>query len=146
VVAHIPSLRILAPATLEDARGMLWSALEDPDPVLIFENVKLYNMAGEIAKNAGPVDIDRAVVRRAGDDVTLVTYGGSLFKTLDATELLASDGISAEVIDLRCLRPLDMGAIRASVARTHRVLIVEEGWRSGSLSAEIGMRLAELIF
>lgn len=144
--AHIPGLRILAPATLEDACGMLWSALEDPDPVLIFENVKLYNMAGEIAKNAGPVDIDRAVVRRAGDDVTLVTYGGSLFKTLDAAEILASDGISAEVIDLRCLRPLDMDAIRASVARTHRVLIVDEGWRSGSLSAEIGMRLAELIF
>ncbi len=141
--AHIPGLRILAPATLEDARGMLWTALEDPDPVLIFENVMLYNMAGEIAENAGPVDIDRAVVRRAGDDITLVTYGGSLFKTLDAAETLASDGISAEVIDLRSLRPLDMDTIRASVARTHRALIVDEGWRSGSLSAEIGMRLAE---
>ena len=141
--AHIPGLRILAPATLEDARGMLWTALQDPDPVLIFENVMLYNMAGEIAENAGPVDIDRAVVRRAGDDITLVTYGGSLFKTLDAAESLAGDGISAEVIDLRSLRPLDMDTIRASVARTHRVLIVDEGWRSGSLSAEIGMRLAE---
>ena len=141
--AHIPGLRILAPATLEDARGMLWTALQDPDPVLIFENVMLYNMAGEIAENAGPVDIDRAVVRRAGDDITLVTYGVSLFKTLDAAESLAGDGISAEVIDLRSLRPLDMDTIRASVARTHRVLIVDEGWRSGSLSAEIGMRLAE---
>ena len=141
--AHIPGLRILASATLEDARGMLWTALQDPDPVLIFENVMLYNMAGEIAENAGPVDIDRAVVRRAGDDITLVTYGGSLFKTLDAAESLAGDGISAEVIDLRSLRPLDMDTIRASVARTHRVLIVDEGWRSGSLSAEIGMRLAE---
>ncbi|MCO4842804.1 MAG: pyruvate dehydrogenase (acetyl-transferring) E1 component subunit alpha [Yoonia sp.] len=141
--AHIPGLRILAPATLEDARGMLWTALQDPDPVLIFENVMLYNMAGEIPENAGPVDIDRAVVRRAGDNITLVTYGGSLFKTLDAAETLASEGISAEVIDLRSLRPLDMDTIRASVARTHRVLIVDEGWRSGSLSAEIGMRLAE---
>ena len=122
---------------------MLWTALQDPDPVLIFENVMLYNMAGEIAENAGPVDIDRAVVRRAGDNITLVTYGGSLFKTLDAAETLASEGISAEVIDLRSLRPLDMDTIRASVARTHRVLIVDEGWRSGSLSAEIGMRLAE---
>ncbi|MHA6323652.1 pyruvate dehydrogenase (acetyl-transferring) E1 component subunit alpha [Roseivivax sp. CAU 1753] len=144
--AHIPGLRVLAPATLEDARGMLWTALEDPDPVLIFENVMLYNMAGDIAENAGPVDIDRAVIRRAGDDITLVTYGGSLFKTLDAAEVLAKDGVSAEVIDLRSLRPLDMDTIRASVARTHRVLIVDEGWRSGSISAEIGMRLAEESF
>lgn len=141
--AHIPGLRVLTPATLEDARGMLWTALEDPDPVLIFENVMLYNLAGELAENAGAVDIDRAVVRRAGDDITLVTYGGSLFKTIDAAQALAQDGISAEVIDLRSLRPLDMDTIRASVAHTHRVLIVDEGWCSGSLSAEIGMRLAE---
>ena len=141
--AHIPGLRVLAPATLEDARGMLWTALQDPDPVLIFENVMLYNNAGEIAENAGPVDIDRAVVRRQGRDISLITYGGSLFKTLDAADALEAEGISAEVIDLRSLRPLDMETIRTSVARTHRVLIVDEGWRSGSLSAEIGMRLAE---
>ncbi len=141
--AHIPGLRVLAPATLEDARGMLWTALEDPDPVLIFENVMLYNRTGDLAENAGPVDIDKAVVRRGGRDITLVTYGGSLFKTLDAAEALAKDGIEAEVIDLRSLRPLDMDTVRASVARTHRVLVVDEGWRSGSLSAEIGMRLAE---
>ena len=141
--AHIPGLRVLAPATLEDARGMLWTALQDPDPVLIFENVMLYNYKGELAENAGPVDIDRAVVRRAGTDITLITYGGSLFKTLDAAEALTNDGISAEVIDLRSLRPLDMDTIVASVARTHRALIVDEGWRTGSLSAEIGMRLAE---
>ncbi|MCO4848849.1 MAG: pyruvate dehydrogenase (acetyl-transferring) E1 component subunit alpha [Yoonia sp.] len=141
--AHIPGLRVLAPATLEDARGMLWTALEDPDPVLIFENVMLYNRTGELAENAGPVDIDRAVVRRHGRDVTLITYGGSLFKTMEAAEALAANGIEAEVIDLRSLRPLDMETIRASVARTHRALVVDEGWRSGSLSAEIGMRLAE---
>jgi 2-oxoisovalerate dehydrogenase E1 component len=141
--AHIPGLRVLAPATLEDARGMLWTALEEPDPVLIFENVMLYNMSGELAENAGPVDIDRAAIRREGQDITLLTYGGSLFKTLDAAQALSADGISAEVIDLRSLRPLDMDTIRASVARTHRALVVDEGWRSGSLSAEIGMRLAE---
>ncbi len=141
--AHIPGLRVLAPATLEDARGMLWTALQDPDPVLIFENVMLYNLSGELAENAGAVDIDRAVVRRQGRDLTLITYGGSLFKTLEAASALAKDGIDAEVIDLRSLRPLDMDTIRASVARTHRVLVVDEGWRSGSLSAEIGMRLAE---
>ena len=141
--AHIPGLRVLAPATMEDARGMLWTALEDPDPVLIFENVMLYNRSGDIAENAGPVDIDQAAVRRAGTDISLITYGGSLFKTLEAADALAVDGISAEVIDLRSLRPLDMETIGASVAKTHRALIVDEGWRSGSLAAEIGMRLAE---
>jgi pyruvate dehydrogenase E1 component beta subunit/2-oxoisovalerate dehydrogenase E1 component len=144
--AHIPGIRVLAPATLEDARGMLWTALEEPDPVLIFENVMLYNMTGELAENAGPVDIDRAVVRRKGGDLTLITYGGSLWKTLDAAEELAKGGIEAEVIDLRSLRPLDMETILASVARTHRALIVDEGWKSGGLSAEIGMRLAEAAF
>ena len=141
--AHIPGLRVLTPATLEDARGMLWTALQDPDPVLIFENVMLYNRTGELAENAGPVDIDRAVIRREGTDITLITYGGSLFKTLDAAEALAVDGIDAEVIDLRSLRPLDMDTIRVSVARTHRALVVDEGWRTGSLAAEIGMQLAE---
>jgi 2-oxoisovalerate dehydrogenase E1 component len=144
--AHIPGLRVLAPATLEDARGMLWTALEDPDPVLIFENVMLYNREGEIGDNAGPVDIDRAAVRRAGKDVSLITYGGSLFKTLDAATQLEAENISAEVIDLRSLRPLDMETVIASVSKTRRALIVDEGWKSGSLSAEIGMRLAEEAF
>jgi 2-oxoisovalerate dehydrogenase E1 component len=141
--AHIPGIRVLTPATLEDARGMLWTALEDPDPVLIFENVMLYNHSGQIAANAGPVDIDKAVVRREGRDISLVTYGGSLFKTLDAAEELAKGGIEAEVLDLRTLRPLDTSAILATVARTRRVLVVDEGWRSGSIAAEIGMRIAE---
>lgn len=141
--AHIPGLRVLAPATLEDARGMLWTALEDPDPVLIFENVMLYNREGELAENAGPVDIDRAVIRRKGRDISLITYGGSLFKTLEAAEVLEAAGVSAEVIDLRSLRPLDMETVKASVARTHRALMVDEGWKTGSLAAEIGMQLAE---
>jgi pyruvate dehydrogenase E1 component beta subunit/2-oxoisovalerate dehydrogenase E1 component len=144
--AHIPGLRILAPATLEDARGMLCTALEDPDPVLIFENVMLYNREGELAENAGPVDIDRAAIRRDGSDITLITCGGSLYKTLEAAEVLAGDGVSAEVIDLRTLRPLDMPTILASVARTRRAVIVDEGWKSGSLAAEIGMCLAEEAF
>lgn len=144
--AHIPGIRVLAPATLEDARGMLWTALEDPDPVLIFENVMLYNRTGQLAANAGPVDIDKAAIRRRGKDISLITYGGSLFKTLDAAEELAGDGIEAEVIDLRTLRPLDTGTILSSVAATHRALIVDEGWRSGSIAAEIGMRIAEAGF
>lgn len=144
--AHIPGIRIVTPATLADARGMLWTALEDPDPVLIFEHGGLYNVSGELAPDAGPVDIDRAAIRRSGDDVTLITYGGTLPKTLEAAEQLAADRIAAEVIDLRTLRPLDMATLNESVSRTHRAVVVDEGWRSGSLSAEISARLTETLF
>ncbi|HEX5366200.1 MAG TPA: alpha-ketoacid dehydrogenase subunit beta [Acidimicrobiales bacterium] len=144
--AHVPGLRVVAPATLEDARGMLWTALCDPDPVLIFEHGTLYNVEGELADDAGPTDIDRAVVRRAGDDVTLVGYGGTVAKVLAAAEELVGDGIDAEVIDLRTLRPLDAGTVVGSVVRTHRAVIVDEGWRSGSLSAEVSARITEEAF
>jgi len=144
--AHIPGLRIVTPATLEDARGMLWTALQDPDPVLIFEHQTLYNLEGPLADTAGAVDIDRAAVRRPGKDVSLITYGGTLGKTLDAAATLAAEGIDAEVIDLRTLRPLDMPTVLASVKKTHRVVVVDEGWKSGSLSAEIVARIAEDAF
>ncbi|MES2340309.1 MAG: pyruvate dehydrogenase (acetyl-transferring) E1 component subunit alpha [Pseudomonadota bacterium] len=144
--AHIPGLRILAPATVEDARGMLWTALQEPDPVLIFEHVMLYNRTGLLSPDAGAVDIDKAAVRRPGKDISLITYGGSLWKTLEAAERLAAEGIEAEVLDLRVLRPLDDAAILASVARTRRAVIVDEGWRSGALAAEIGMRIVEQAF
>jgi pyruvate dehydrogenase E1 component beta subunit len=144
--AHVPGLRILTPATLEDARGMLWTALEDPDPVLIFEHNALYAMEGELADAAGPVAIDRAQLRRAGRDLSLVTYGGTLPKTLAAAEELAAEGVEAEVLDLRSLRPLDEEAILATVARTHRAVVVDEGWRSGSLAAEIAARIQEKAF
>jgi pyruvate/2-oxoglutarate/acetoin dehydrogenase E1 component len=144
--AHIPGIRIVTPATLEDARGMLWTALMDPDPVIMFENAMLYNLEGELARDAGPVDIDRATVRRAGDQLTLVTYGGSLHKTLEAAERLAQEGVSAEVIDLRTLRPLDMNTVLASLAKTHRMVIVDEGWKTGSLAGEIMARVMEEAF
>ena len=144
--AHIPGLKIVTPATLEDARGMLWTALEDPDPVLIFEHQGLYNMEGELAADAGAVDIERAAVRRPGTDVSLITYGGTLSKALQAAEELAKVGIDAEVVDLRTLRPLDTGAINSSVTRTHRAVIIDEGWRSGSISAEISARIMESAF
>jgi pyruvate/2-oxoglutarate/acetoin dehydrogenase E1 component len=144
--AHIPGIKVLAPATLEDARGMLWTALQDPDPVLIFENVMLYNMVGRLPADAGAVDVGKAMVRRPGRDISLITYGGSLWKTLDAAAALASEGVEAEVIDLRSLRPLDDVTIMRSVAKTRRAVIVDEGWRSGSLSAEIGMRINEQTF
>ena len=144
--AHIPGLRIVAPATLADARGMLWTALEDPDPVLIFEHGGLYNMSGQLDPAAGPADIDTAAVRRPGRDLTIVAYGGTLAKALTAADQLSADGVAAEVIDLRTLRPLDDATILQSVRRTHRVVIVDEGWRSGSLSAEVCARITEQAF
>jgi pyruvate/2-oxoglutarate/acetoin dehydrogenase E1 component len=144
--AHIPGLKVLAPATLEDARGMLWPALEDPDPVLIFEHAFLYPMKGELPVPAPIVDIDHARLRRPGRDVTVITYGGSLFKTLEAADTLAGEGLDVEVIDLRTLRPLDDETYLASVAKTRRALIVDEGWRSGSISAEIATRIVERVF
>jgi len=144
--AHIPGIRVVAPATVEDARGMLWTALEDPDPVLIFENAALYNMKGTLPAGAGTVDIDRARLHRRGNDVTIITYSASLFKALAAAETLAKDGIEAEVIDLRTLRPLDDETYLSSIAKTHRAVIVDEGWRSGSISAEISARIMEQAF
>jgi pyruvate/2-oxoglutarate/acetoin dehydrogenase E1 component len=144
--AHIPGIKVLTPATLEDARGMLWSALEDPDPVLIFENAFLYPMQGELPVDAGAVDINQARVRRPGNDVTIITYGASLFKSLEAAEALAQAGIDPEVIDLRTLRPLDNDTFLTSVAKTHRAVIVDDGWRSGGISAEISARIMDNAF
>lgn len=144
--AHIPGIKILTPATLEDARGMLWPALEDPDPVLIFENGLLYNLEGELPVDAGAVDIASARVMRPGKDVSLLTFGGTLFKTLQAADSLAAQGVEAEVVDLRTLRPLDDATILASVEKTHRAVVVDEGWRSGGISAEISARIMEGAF
>ncbi len=144
--AHIPGIKVLTPATLEDARGMLWTALEDPNPVLIFEHGSLYNVEDDLAADAGAVEIGKAAVRRAGTDISLITYGGTLGKTLQAAKELAGNGISAEVIDLRTLRPLDTVTIVDSVSRTHRCVIIDEGWRSGSISAEIMARIMENAF
>jgi pyruvate dehydrogenase E1 component beta subunit len=144
--AHVPGLRVLAPATLEDARGMLPSALRLSDPVLLFEHAALYGMEGDLADDAGAVELDHAAVRREGGDLTLITYGGSLRKVLAAADTLAQDGVSADVVDLRSLRPLDGETIARSVRRTRRALVVDEGWRTGGLSAEISALLMERVF
>jgi len=144
--AHIPGLRILTPATIDDARGMLSSALASPDPVLIFESIALYNTEGELTPGLERVEIERAAVRRPGRDITLITYGGSLHKCLAAAGELAGAGIEAEVLDLRTLRPLDDETVMSSVRRTHRALIVDEGWRSGGLAAEVCTRIVEQAF
>ncbi|KWK55970.1 pyruvate dehydrogenase [Burkholderia stagnalis] len=143
--AGIPGIKVLAPATIEDARHMLAPALADPDPVLIFEHAGLYNMEGELP-DVGGVDIRTAKVRRVGKDVVILTYGGSLPKALEAADALAGDGISAEVIDLRVLRPLDDATIIASVTKCRRVVVVDECWRSASVAAEIMARIVEQAF
>jgi pyruvate dehydrogenase E1 component beta subunit len=144
--AHIPGLTILAPGTVADARGMLRPALEDPDPVLIFEHGSLYPASGDLPSPLVPVDIAHAAIRRPGADVTLVGYGGMLPRALEAAAVLAADGIDAEVVDLRVLRPLDDETIMGSIARTHRAVVIDEGWRSGSLAAEVSARIMEQAF
>ncbi len=145
-LAHIPGLKLLAPATVADAYGMLAPALSDPNPVLIFEHGSLYNLEGGLPVDAGPVDIERAAIRRPGGDVTLITYGGTLPAALEAAEQLAGEGIDAEVVELRVLRPLDDQTVVSSVGRTHRAVIIDEGWRSGSLAAEVSARIMEQAF
>ncbi|HEY8569386.1 alpha-ketoacid dehydrogenase subunit beta [Microbulbifer sp.] len=144
--AHVPGLRVIAPATLEDMRGMLRVALDDPDPVILFEHNALYNREGELNEDVTVAEIRRAAVRRAGSDISLITYGGNLVKALEAAEELAKSGLDAEVIDLRSLRPLDDETIMASVRKTRRAVLIDEGWNSGSLAAEIGMRISEQAF
>jgi pyruvate dehydrogenase E1 component beta subunit len=144
--AHVPGLRVVAPATVDDARWMLPAALADPDPVIIFEHTSLYNLSAPLAPGGGPVDLDHAAVRRPGDDLTIVASAGMVPKALAAAEQLAVEGVSAEVIDLRTLRPLDRGALHRSVDRTARALVLDEGWRSVGLSAEIAASITEGCF
>lgn len=144
--AHIPGLKVLTPATVQDAYDMLHLALADPDPVLIFENSLLYNTKGTLDTVVTPLAIGKAKIHREGKNLSILTYGISVFKALEAAEILASEGIDAEVIDLRSLRPLDDEAIMATVRKTHRVMIVDEGWKSGSISAEIMARINEQAF
>ena len=142
--AHVPGIKVLAPATLEDARGMLWPAVEDPDPVLIFEHASLYNMQGDLSEAS--VDISTAAIRRPGDDVTIIGFGGTVRTAMEAAGTLAEEGINPEVIDLRSLRPLDTTPFVSSVVRTHRAVVVDEGWFTGSLAAEVSSRITEAAF
>ena len=143
--AHIPGIKVVAPATVEDAYGMLGTALADPDPVVIFEHVQLYNTSTDI-DSLQATNISRAAVRRSGADVTVITYGGCLPKALDAANELSLAGVDCEVIDLRVLRPLDTDTIVESVRKTHRAVVVDEAWRTGSLAAEVSARIVENAF
>ena len=144
--AHIPGITVLTPATVTDARGMVLSALEEPDPVFIFEHAYLYSMEGELDEGPHAVDISRAAVRRPGSDISLLTFGGSLWKALAAATQLVQEGIEAEVVDLRVLRPLDRDTIISSVRKTHRAVVIDEGWRTGSFAGEVSAQIMEEAF
>jgi pyruvate dehydrogenase E1 component beta subunit len=144
--AHIPGIKIVAPGTIADFRWMLGPALADPDPVIIFEHGGLYGVSGEVPVLDPGLPLDRAVIRRAGRHISLITFGGTLPTCIAAADRLAEHGIEAEVIDLRSLRPLDDATIIDSLCRTHRAVVVDEGWRSGGISAEISARIMEQAF
>ena len=144
--AHVPGLTVVAPATIDDARGMLAPALACPDPVIMFEHALLYNVEGELTDAWKSADLHTAKILRSGSDVTLVAWGGTVSKALQAASDLAAAGIDAEVVDLRVLRPLDDATVMTSVRRTRRAVIVDEGWRSGSLAAEVMARIMEQAF
>lgn len=144
--AHIPGIKILTPSTVEDARSFLNFAIHDPDPVLIFEHALLLNRTEEVGEQPLKDSPYKAMVRKSGSALTLITYGGMLPRCLEAVSEVENSGQEIEVVDLRCLRPLDNETIFNSVRKTHRVLIVDEGWKSGSLSAEISARIMEACF
>jgi pyruvate dehydrogenase E1 component beta subunit len=144
--AHIPGIKVLAPSIVQDAHDMLLAAVEDPDPVFVFEHQMLYGIEGELDTTATPLSPWKAVIRRSGTDVSLIAYGGSMHKALSAAEELDKVGISAEVVDLRSLRPLDRDTIVESVRRTHRAVVIDEAWKTGSLASEISATLAEHAF
>lgn len=143
--AHVPGIKVVAPATVADARGLLAAAIADPDPVFVMEHGTLYPMPGEEFDDT-PMQIGLAAIRRTGHDVSIITYGGSVPKAMAAAEALAGEGIQAEVLDLRSLRPFDRDAIIASVSRTHRVVLVDEMWRTGSFAAELSATIMEDAF
>jgi pyruvate dehydrogenase E1 component subunit beta len=136
-LAHIPGLKVVAPATPADAKGLLKSAIRDNNPVVVLEGEMLYNTKGEVPEGELLVPIGRADVKRPGTDVTVICHSKTVVPALKAADLLSGQGVSAEVIDLRSLRPLDETAILASVAKTHRAVVAEEGWPHAGIGAQV---------
>lgn len=146
IFAHFPGLKVVAPGTPEDAKGMLKAAIRSDDPILFIEHATLYQVRGEVPEEDYTTPLDQAKIQRPGSDVTLITYSKMLEKSLVAAEELAKDGIEAEIVDLRCLRPLDMEPILESFMKTNRAVVVEEGWRSYGVGAEVSSRIYEQAF
>jgi pyruvate dehydrogenase E1 component beta subunit len=144
--AHVPGLKVVAPAFPADAKGLLKAAIRDDNPVLVMESETLYAVKGEVPDGDHVVELGRAQIARAGGDVTIATYSRMTHVALDAAAALEKDGISAEVVDLRCLRPLDEATLVASVEKTHRMVVVHEGWPYGGVGAEIADRVQRLAF
>jgi len=136
-VAHIPGLKVVAPATPADAKGLLKSAIRDNNPVIVLEGEMLYNVKGEVPDGEHIVPIGRADIKRPGSDVTLVCHSKTLPVALKAADQLAEQNVSAEVLDLRSIRPLDEAAILESVKKTNRAVVVEEGWPHAGIGAQI---------
>jgi pyruvate dehydrogenase E1 component beta subunit len=143
IFAHFPGLKVVAPGTPADAKGLLKSAIRSNDPVLFIEHATLYQMRGEVPDGDYLEPIGKSKVQRPGDDVTIITYSKGLDLSLKAADQLAQEGIEAEVVDLRSLRPLDMGPVLESFRKTNRAVVVEEGWKSFGVGAEVASRIYE---
>jgi pyruvate dehydrogenase E1 component beta subunit len=146
IFAHFPGLKVVSPGTPADAKGLLKSAIRSDDPVLFIEHAAMYQSRGEVPEGEYLIPIGESKIQRAGDAVTIVTYCRGLELSMKAAETLATEGIEAEVVDLRTLRPLDMRPVLESFRKTNRAVIVEEGWKSFGVGAEISSRLYEQAF
>ncbi|OGO12054.1 MAG: pyruvate dehydrogenase [Chloroflexi bacterium RBG_16_47_49] len=146
IFAHFPGLKVVAPGTPEDAKGLLKSAIRVNDPVLFIESATLYQLKGEVSEGENLIPIGKSKIQRPGKDVTIVTYSKMLETSLKAADQLAQEGIEAEIVDLRTLRPLDMAPVLESFKKTNRAVIVEEGWRSFGVGAEVASRIYEEAF
>ncbi len=146
IFAHFPGLKVVAPGTPYDAKGLLKSAIRSDDPVMFIEHATLYQTRGEVPEGEYTVPIGKSKIQRPGRDVTIVTYSKMLDISTKAADQLAKEGIEAEIVDLRTLRPLDMEPVLESFRRTNRAVIVEEGWRSYGVGSEISARIYEEAF
>ena len=146
IFAHFPGLHVVAPGTPADAKGLLKAAIRSNDPVLFIEQATLYQVRGEVPDGDFVEEIGKSKIQRPGSDVTVVTYSKMLQVSLKAAEKLAKEGIDVEIVDLRSLRPLDMGPVLESVKKTNRAVIVEEGWRSFGVGSEVSSRIYEEAF
>jgi pyruvate dehydrogenase E1 component beta subunit len=146
IFSHFPGLKVVSPGTPEDAKGLLKSAVRSDDPILFIENATLYQVRGEVPEEEYTIPIGKSKIQRPGRDVTIVTYSKMLEVSKKAAENLAKEGIEAEIVDLRTLRPLDMAPIIDSFKRTNRAVVVEEGWLSYGVGSEIASRIYEEAF
>jgi pyruvate dehydrogenase E1 component beta subunit len=143
IFAHFPGLTVVAPGTPEDAKGMLKSAIRSDNPILYIENATSYQMRGEVPEDEYTTPLGKSKIQRAGSDVTVITYSKMLSYSQQAAEQLAEEGVEVEIVDLRSLRPLDLGPVLESFKKTNRAVVVEEGWRSYGVGAEVATRLYE---